>query len=81
MDSKDGYTFKRFKEELDNGFQIYFTYLNNRYLVYKTANNCYTQEQITFTHKSPHPRISIITLKRLKEIFTSMEDVEYKTGI
>ena len=26
----DKYTFERFDNELDNGFQIYFTYVNNR---------------------------------------------------
>ena len=42
MDSS--YKFKDFEKDLNNGYQIYLTYVNNRYLVYKTAQNCYTQE-------------------------------------
>ena len=33
------YTFKKFEEELNNGYQMYFTYVRNRYLLFKTADN------------------------------------------
>jgi len=40
------YTFEEFEEILDKGYQVYFTYLKNRYLVFKTTENCYTQRLI-----------------------------------
>lgn len=74
----ENYTFHNFKEDLNNGFQIYLTFVNNRYLIYKTSDNCYTQELIDYDEKNPQPRIAIITRKRLKEIFSSATDFEYK---
>ena len=74
----EDYTFKNFEKDLNNGFQIYLTYVENRYLVYKTAANCYTQELIDYDEKNPQPRISIITKKRLKEIFKYSKELEYK---
>lgn len=74
----ENYTFEEFYEELNKGFQIYLTYVNNRYLVYKTSENCYTQELVEYDEKNPQPRIVIITLKRLREIFKHAEDLEYK---
>lgn len=76
MDSN--YTYKNFEKDLNNGYQIYLTYVNNRYLVYKTAANCYTQELIDYDEKNPQPRLSVITKKRLKEIFKFSTDLEYK---
>ena len=72
------YHFKDFEQDLNKGYQIYLTYLNNRYLVYKTAPNCYTQELLEYDEKNPQPRMSIITLKRLREIFKYASDLEYK---
>ena len=74
----EDYTFNNFEEDLNNGFQIYLTYVENRYLIYKTAANCYTQELIDYDEKNPQPRISIITKKRLKEIFKYSKELEYK---
>lgn len=76
----NNYTFEIMDEELNNGFQIYFTFVNNRYLVFKTTENCYTQELISIHDKNPQPRMQMITKKRLKEIFPYMEDIEYKIG-
>ena len=76
MDSK--YTFEMFWEDMDNGFQIYFTYVNNRYLVFKTSENCYTQKLLSTNPKNPQPKMSMLTLKRVQEIFPYMEDIEYK---
>lgn len=42
----NNYTFDEFEEILDNGYQVYFTYLKNRYLLFKSAENCYTQKLI-----------------------------------
>ena len=72
------YTFEDFENDLDNGYQIFFTYVRNRYVVFKTAENCYTQKLLSDHPKNPQPRIAIITKKRLKEIFSSATDFEYK---
>lgn len=76
----NNYTFERLENELDNGFQVYFTFVNNRYLVFKTTDNCYTQKLISVHDKNPQPRMAMITRRRLKEIFPFMEDIEYKIG-
>lgn len=72
------YTFTRMKKDLDNGYQIYFTYVRNRYQLFKTSQDCYSQKLITDNLKNPLPRLSIITNKRLREIYPFMEDIEYK---
>lgn len=76
----NNYTFERLENELDNGFQVYFTFVNNRYLVFKTTDNCYTQKLISVHDKNPQPRMAMITRRRLKEIFPFMEEIEYKIG-
>lgn len=72
------YTFEMMWEDLNNGYQIYYTYVNNRYLLFKTAKNCYTRKLISNTSKNPQSRMAILTLKSVKEIFPFMEDIEYK---
>lgn len=72
------YTFKKLEEELDDGYQIYYTYVRNRYHLFKTAENCYTQKLLTDNIKNPLPRTIIMTHKRLKEMFPFMENIEYK---
>lgn len=76
MDGK--YTFTRMEKELNNGYIIFFTYVRNRYELFKTSKDCYTQQLLTDDAKNPLPKLSIITHKRLKEIFPYMEDIEYK---
>lgn len=78
---KEKYTFERFYNELENGFQIYFNFNDNRYLVFKTTENCYTQKLISEHDKNPQPRMLMITKKRLKELFPYMTEIEYKVGI
>lgn len=78
MDGK--YTFERMENELDNGYIIFFTYVRNRYQLFKTAENSYTQELLTDDLKNPLPRLSIITHKRLKEMYPYMENIEYKAS-
>lgn len=72
------YSFKQMEKELDNGYQIYFDYVRNRYQLFKTSEGCYTQKLLTEDLKNPLPRVSIITHKRLKEIYPFMENIEYK---
>ena len=72
------YKFTNFDKDLDNGYQIYLTFVNNKYLIYKKSDNCYTQELMDYDEKNPQPRISMITYKRLKELFKYSTDLEYK---
>ena len=72
------YKYAKFEKDLNNGYQIYLTYVNNRYLIYKTTTNCYTQELLEYDEKNPQPRVSMITKKRLREIFKYSTDIEYK---
>lgn len=73
-------TFEQFDENLDNGYQIYFTYVRNRYLIFKTSENCYTQKLLTDDPKNPQARLAVITHKRVKEMFPFMENIEYKAS-
>ena len=75
------YTFEMMYEDLRNGYQIYYTYVKNRYLLFRTAKNCYTQKLISNNDKNPHPKQTVITLKRVKEMYPFMEDIEYKVGV
>ena len=75
------YTFKMFWEDLDNGFEIYYNYMDSKYLIYKLGKNCYKNELIEAKPKSPQQKSSMITLKRVMELFEYMENIEYKTGI
>ena len=76
MDGK--YTFEKFEEELEKGYQLYYTYVRNRYLLFKTSENCYTQQLISIQEKNPHPIMEILTKKRIMEMFPFMEKIEYK---
>ena len=78
MDGK--YTFDRMEKELEEGYTIFYTYVRNRYQLFKTTEDCYTQQLLTEDLKNPLPRLSIITHKRLKEIFPYMEHIEYKVS-
>ncbi len=74
----EGYTFEKMWMDLRDGYQIYYTYVGNRYMLFKTAENCYTQKLISSNKKSPQPKMLMLTLKRVKEIFPYMEDIEFK---
>jgi len=74
----ENYTFEQFEEILNTGYQVYFTYLKNRYLLFKTAENCYTQKLIHIGQKNPPAKNQMVTKKYIMEIFPFMEDVEYK---
>lgn len=75
------YTFEMFWEDLDNGYKIYYEYLNCKYLIYKMTSNCYKNELIMAPEKSPHQKNAIYTLKRVKEIYPFMKNIEYDTGL
>jgi len=72
------YTFEKMWLDLKNGYQIYYTYVDNKYVLFKTAENCYTQKLVSDHNKNPQPRMSVLTLKRVKEMFPYMEDIEYR---
>ena len=61
---EEKYTFEMMWEDLNNGYQIFYTYVRNRYLLFKTAPNCYTQKLLTEHKKNPQPKMSMLTLKR-----------------
>ena len=69
------------KKLIENGYQIYYTYVRNRFVLFRTAKNCYTQKLLSDDPKNPQPKMTMLTLKRVKEIFPHMEDIEYKVGI
>lgn len=71
-------TFEEFEKILDSGYQVYFNYLNNRYLIFKTNDNCYTQKLIKQGSKNPPAVISMITKKYLNEIYSFIDEIEYK---
>ena len=77
----ENYTFEMMWEDLNNGYEIHYTYVRNRYLLFKTAQNCYTQKLLSNNSKNAQPRMSMLTLKRVREMFPDMEDVEYKVGV
>ena len=77
----ENYTFKEFEQNLNDGYQIFCTYVRNRYLIFKTSENCYTQKLLEADEKNPQPRHAIVTHKRIKEMFPFMENIEYKVGI
>ena len=64
----ENYTFEQMWLDLKNGYQIYYTYVGNRYLLFKTAENCYTQKLLSEHKKNPQPRMLMLTLKRVREI-------------
>lgn len=74
----EDYSLERMKQDLDNGFGLYFDYNNNRYLIFKVNENCYSQELITIKEKSPHAVKSLISSKSLKEMYPFMSNIEYK---
>ena len=75
---ENDYTFEKMWEDLNNGYQIYYTYVGNKYLLFKTAPNCYTQKLLSKDPKNPQPKMTMLTLKRVKEIFPFLEDIEFK---
>lgn len=77
----EDYTFEKMWQDLQKGYEIYYTYVRNRYVLFKTAKNCYTQKLLSNNPKNPQPKVSILTLKRVQEIFPDMEDIEYRIGI
>ena len=77
----EDYSFEKMWEDLKNGYQIYYTYVRNRYLLFKSADNCYTQKLLTEHKKNPQPRMLMLTLKRVKEMYPYMEDIEYKINL
>ena len=74
------YTFERLWKELNEGYQIYYTYMDKRYILSKLDKNCYSRELVNKDEKGPHPKRQIVTLKAVKGLFEFMEDIEYKVN-
>lgn len=80
MNNKE-YSFEQLWKDLNTGYQIYYTYMETKYLLTKLKNNCYSKEIVQVKEKSPHPKVQIVTLKTVKELFPYMENIEYKVDI
>lgn len=76
----ENYNFKKFSEDLDNGYKILFDYVRNRYVIYKVDENCYMQELVEQKSRNPAPEKSMITHKAIKEMFPFMQDLEYRVS-
>ena len=74
----NNYKLINFEHDLNKGYKIFLRYVNNKYLIYKTTENCYTLELLDYDESNPQPRISMITKKRMKEIFKYSTDLEYR---
>lgn len=77
---EEKYTFERLWKELNEGYQIFYTYMDKRYMLSKLDKNCYSRELVNKDEKGPHPHHQIVTLKAVKELFDFMEDIEYKVN-
>ena len=77
-EEKTDYTFEKLWQILHDGYQVYYTYMEKKYLLYKVADNCYREELLTFTDKSPHPKFTMVTLKKIKDVFPFIKNIEYK---
>ena len=76
----EDYTFEKMWLDLKNGYQIFYKFNGNKYVLFKTSENCYTQKLLSSDKKNPQPKMLMLTLKRVKEIFPDMEDIEYKVA-
>lgn len=72
------YSFEQLWKDLNDGYQIYYTYMGTRYLLSKLTKNCYSKEIVKFNGKGPHPKTQIVTLKSVMELHPFMEEIEYK---
>lgn len=75
------YSFEQLWKDLNDGYQIYYTYMKKRYILTKLRSNCYSRELISMQEREVQPAKTIITLKSVKETFPFMEDIEYKVMI
>ena len=56
----EGYTFEDMWVDLRDGYEIYYTYVGNRYVLFKTADNCYTQKLLSEHKRNPQPRFQLV---------------------
>ena len=77
----ENYTFEMFWEDLNNGYRIFYTYMDCKYLIYKLTKNCYKNELVEAPEKCPHQKNAIYILKRVKELFPFMTSMEYDSGL
>lgn len=81
MEAMKDYTFERFYDDLEKGHKILFTYVRNRYVIFQTAENCYTQKLVQQMSRNSVPENAMITYKAIKQMFAYMEDMEYMLEI
>lgn len=78
MEDNKKMTFEELWQVLHDGYQVYYKYMDKKYLLYKVADNCYKEEFLDFTQKSAHPRFTMVTLRKVQDLFPFMEEIEYK---
>lgn len=61
----NSYSFEQLWKDLNDGYQIYYTYMKTRYLISKLKQNCYSKEIVKFNRERStsqnsnyHPKIS-----------------------
>ena len=67
----ENYTFEQMWLDLKNGYQIYYTYVGNRYLLFKTAENCYTQKLLSEHKKKSTTQNANANFKKSKRDVSS----------
>lgn len=51
----NNYKFEQLWKDLNDGYQIYYTYMGTRYLLSKLTKNCYSKEIVKFERKRTTP--------------------------
>ena len=72
------YKFENFDNDLDNGYKIYLTFVNNRYLVYKTSENCYTQELLDYSNIGRNIYIFVIISQEIMNLLNRVKALLFK---
>ena len=62
------YSFEQLWKDLDDGYQIYYTYMGTRYLLSKLTKNCYSKEIVKFERKGTSSQDTNNNLKSCKRI-------------
>lgn len=62
MDNNN-YSFEQLWKDLNDGYQIYYTYMKTRYLLSKLKQNCYSREIVKFNRKRSTPKDSNYNFK------------------
>ncbi len=59
----NSYSFEQLWKDLNDGYQIYYTYMKTRYLLSKLKQNCYSKEIVNYNRKGTAPKNSNYNFK------------------